>query len=347
MKINEIIRKNRREQKLTQEQVAEYLGVSTPAVNKWEKGISYPDITILPSLARLLKVDLNTLLCFNEDLSEIEVSHFTNELVAIIEAKGFEEGYKEAIIKIQEYPTCDMLIYRVALTLEGALFMFGANEDIVYKFEIEKLYERVAKSDNYEIRNQANSMLIARYMEKEEYEKAQSLIDTLPKSPVDKVQRQAQLYFKQGKLLDASELIEGRLMSMASEIQSILVFMMEIALQENKEDVAKHLADTSANTAKIYDLWEYNKYMAHLQLAIFKKDTDRCIELFQIMLSTIESKWDMNNSPLYKHIKPKKVEESCNKQLIKGLIVGIRSDESCSFLRTNDKFMKLLEIYDR
>lgn len=100
MKINQIIREKRKEQNLTQEQVAEYLGVSTPAVNKWEKGSSYPDITILPALARLLKVDLNTLLCFNEDLSEREVGNFTNELVEIIETKGFDEGYKKAIIKI-------------------------------------------------------------------------------------------------------------------------------------------------------------------------------------------------------------------------------------------------------
>ncbi len=62
MKINEIIKERRIDQGLTQEQVAESLGVSTPAVNKWEKGISYPDITILPALARLLRVDLNTLL---------------------------------------------------------------------------------------------------------------------------------------------------------------------------------------------------------------------------------------------------------------------------------------------
>lgn len=58
MKINEIIKVKRQELQLTQEKVAEYLGVSTPAVNKWEKGISYPDITLLPALARLLKTDL-------------------------------------------------------------------------------------------------------------------------------------------------------------------------------------------------------------------------------------------------------------------------------------------------
>ena len=37
MRINQIIREKRKKLSLTQEQIAEYLGVSTPAVNKWEK----------------------------------------------------------------------------------------------------------------------------------------------------------------------------------------------------------------------------------------------------------------------------------------------------------------------
>ena len=40
MKINETIRQRRIERNLTQEQVANYLGVTAPAVNKWEKGVS-------------------------------------------------------------------------------------------------------------------------------------------------------------------------------------------------------------------------------------------------------------------------------------------------------------------
>lgn len=40
LKMNEIIKKRRKEMELTQEQVANYLGVTTPAVNKWERGVS-------------------------------------------------------------------------------------------------------------------------------------------------------------------------------------------------------------------------------------------------------------------------------------------------------------------
>ena len=40
MKLNETIRRLRRAKALTQEQVAQALGVSGPAVNKWERGVS-------------------------------------------------------------------------------------------------------------------------------------------------------------------------------------------------------------------------------------------------------------------------------------------------------------------
>ena len=48
MRIGEQIKNYRKTAGLTQEQVANYLGVSTPAVNKWEKGNTYPDISLLP-----------------------------------------------------------------------------------------------------------------------------------------------------------------------------------------------------------------------------------------------------------------------------------------------------------
>ena len=80
MKINEIIREKRKELSLTQEQIAVFLGVSAPAVNKWEKGAAYPDITLLPALARLLKTDLNTLMSFHEDLTDIEIENFVDDV---------------------------------------------------------------------------------------------------------------------------------------------------------------------------------------------------------------------------------------------------------------------------
>lgn len=74
MKMNEAIRYFRLQKNFTQEQVANRLGVTAPAVNKWEKGTSCPDITLLPALARLLGTDCNTLLCFKDELSNSEIA---------------------------------------------------------------------------------------------------------------------------------------------------------------------------------------------------------------------------------------------------------------------------------
>lgn len=63
MKISEVIKESRLKQGLTQEQLANYLMVSTPTVNKWEKAVSYPDITLLAPSARILKIDVKRFLC--------------------------------------------------------------------------------------------------------------------------------------------------------------------------------------------------------------------------------------------------------------------------------------------
>ena len=54
MQIGEKIKNYRKTAGLTQERVADYLDVSTPAVNKWEKGKSYPDLQILVSMSNQL-----------------------------------------------------------------------------------------------------------------------------------------------------------------------------------------------------------------------------------------------------------------------------------------------------
>lgn len=52
----------RKEQRLTQEELARAVGVSAQAVSKWENGQSYPDIEILPILTDILETNIDSLL---------------------------------------------------------------------------------------------------------------------------------------------------------------------------------------------------------------------------------------------------------------------------------------------
>lgn len=57
--------KYRKEKGMTQETLAEKLGVSSQAVSKWENDVSCPDISLLPQLSRVLGVTTDELLTGN------------------------------------------------------------------------------------------------------------------------------------------------------------------------------------------------------------------------------------------------------------------------------------------
>ena len=60
--LGEVLKQHRLECKMTQEFVAESLGVSRQAVSKWESGISDPSTTNLMALAKLFNVNAEELL---------------------------------------------------------------------------------------------------------------------------------------------------------------------------------------------------------------------------------------------------------------------------------------------
>ena len=185
MKIHQIIREKRKALSLTQEQIANSLGVSTPAVNKWEKGITYPDITLLPPLARLLKTDLNTLLSFQDDLSDAEIVSFVNEVDRTVREKDYDTAFKLGMDKIQEYPACEGLTYSVILYLNGALLLYGVPEPERYEETFMKFYERLSTSETTEIRETVISMLISYHRKIKNYSKAEELINIYPSTFVD------------------------------------------------------------------------------------------------------------------------------------------------------------------
>ena len=56
------IAEKRKERNLSQRELAEYLHITDKAVSKWERGISFPDISILIPLSEVLNVSLYDLL---------------------------------------------------------------------------------------------------------------------------------------------------------------------------------------------------------------------------------------------------------------------------------------------
>lgn len=346
MKINETIRVKRKELELTQEQVAARLGVSASAVYKWEKGASYPDITLLPALARLLGVDINTLLSFQEELTPEEIGRFCNELVQVIREKGIEAGFQMAMDQIQAYPTSGLLLLNAAGTLDGALILFAPDRKAQYAPGIEALYRRAALSETAQIRDQANFMLISRLMEREDFTQAQALLDGLPDAAAfDKITMQANLLRKQGKRSEAAALLEKKLLGAANDCYTALMCLMEIALEERDNALADTFAGAAEQTVRLYDLWEYSAYAAPFQLAVARQDAERCIALLQRMLPALKKPWQLKDSPLYSRVREKAGSGRLPEQLLESILKALETDEELCFLRGNPAFEEVLECY--
>lgn len=340
MKINQIIREKRKELSLTQEQIADFLGVSTPAVNKWEKGSTYPDITLLPALARLLKTDLNTLLSFREDLTDIEIEKFVDEIDRTVQEQDYDTAFQKAILKIQEYPTCDRLIYVVILYLEGALTLYKVSAVEQYREIYETFYQRLAASEIPEIRDAAIGMLISYARNRGDFSKAEELINSLPCSTIDKEEQSAILYQRQERYQEAEKIWEHRVMKSVTEIQTALINMLDIALQEKREKDADFFADVYEAITRQFCFPEWMRYNAHLQLALVKKDKQGSMAILQKMLPAMKKEWNAKDCPLYRESGSGSIWFSS--KLVKVMIDELANDEEYTFLRDSSEFEKLI-----
>lgn len=341
MKINQIIREKRKELSLTQEQIADFLGVSAPAVNKWEKGSTYPDITLLPALARLLKTDLNTLMSFNDDLTDIEIENFVNEVNKTVQEQGYDTAFQKAISKIHEYPTCEKLIYSVILYLEGVLALYNVSEIKKYRETYETFYQRLATSEIPEIRDTATSMLISYARNRGDFSKAEELINSLPFSAIDKEEQLAILYQRQERYQDAEKIWEHRVLKGVTEIQTALANMLEIALQEKRENDAGFFADLYETVTRQFCFPEWICYNAHLQLALVKKDQGRSLSILQKMLPAMKKEWNTQDYQLY-HNTNGRVSAFFSGKLTKTITDELLNNEEYAFLRDGSEFEELM-----
>ncbi len=342
MQIHEIIKEKRLMKHYTQEMLANYLGVSTSAVNKWENGISYPDITLLPVIARVLDTDLNTLLSFKDDMTMEEIGIFLNFLSDKLDQEGLDAVYTCAMDKIKEFPTCDSLIFNVALFLDGAISMSYSNE---YDFTIiEPLYKRLLQSNDLNIQNHSKRILIQRYIQKQEYKQAEELLNSLSDlQPIDKKQLQIQLYIAQGNLTKAVELEEVQIYQTVEKLQNMLHTLMEIAIKDGRNEDALTIANISSASSKIFDLWEYNSYLNQFLYYVAIKDEDNSIRFLQSLLKAIKQPWKPNQSVLYKNMITKELDSQFSKKLTNSLLKALQNDNEVEFLKENPLFQELLQ----
>lgn len=169
--LQENLKKYRLQKNLTQEDVAEYLRITPQSVSKWERGESYPDITLLPALANILETSIDLLIGMDVIRSAETEYNIHKKAVECQRKEDYtsaEKIYREALLI---YPNKPGMI----LGLASALALKGDTDEAI------DLIERgLPISVNEKQKSTMRATLCFLYKKAGFQDKAQKLASELP-----------------------------------------------------------------------------------------------------------------------------------------------------------------------
>lgn len=170
-----IFMNNRKKLNVTQEDIARFMGVSRAAVSKWEKGQSYPDISILPKLATYFNVSIDELLGYKPQLTNERIMNMYEELARRFSKEPFEEVDRTIELLIEEYYSCFPFLLKMAQLYVNYFNKADDKEQVTKK--IQGLCIRVKEfSGDYKLTNEANLLEALTYILKGEPQQVLELL---------------------------------------------------------------------------------------------------------------------------------------------------------------------------
>ncbi|MBQ8547901.1 MAG: helix-turn-helix domain-containing protein, partial [Lachnospiraceae bacterium] len=201
MKIGTKIKELRKQRGITQEQLANSIGISFQAVSKWENNLALPDISLAPILASYFGVSM-------DDLFDFHLTELEQKVDAICkEAYQYRESDPEksrAILEegLKTYPDNDII-------LNNLLYVINYTEKPDETIAIaSKLSETTRESD---VKYDALRFLAYAYKAKGDIDSAKAALEQIP-----------EIYFT--KLTEIAYLLEGKEKLEAAEKQKWISF---------------------------------------------------------------------------------------------------------------------------
>ena len=100
----ENLKKLRKSRNLTQETLAEFLGMSFQSISKWERGETYPDITMLPTIASFFGVSVDSLLGTDMIEKEKRISEYCEEYSRLWSEGKISDARDRLKTAVTEFP---------------------------------------------------------------------------------------------------------------------------------------------------------------------------------------------------------------------------------------------------
>jgi len=172
--LGENIRNLRISKGITQEKFGYEMGVSAQAVSRWENGATYPDITMLPTIADYFDVTLDMLMGRGKELERKERNDFFQSIYQMQDHAQIAEAYT---VMLRKYPNDVYLLHGKACFLYS---QFKKSQDLTVAKEIISLCNKIICTNKPDMQCGANALLVRVYSRTGEIEKAKTIVNALP-----------------------------------------------------------------------------------------------------------------------------------------------------------------------
>ena len=342
MQIGDVIKKYRKEMNLTQEEMAKRLGVTAPAVNKWENGNSFPDITLLVPIARLLNINMDTLLSFQENLSDEEINRLVEETKSRLKTEAYAEVFDWAKKKIKTYPNSKQLILWMAQVLGAYLEMKDVADAEKYEEKIKDYYVRALESDDGDIKNEAAEALFYYYFNRKEYEAAEQYLSYFSKENPERKRKQAMIYGRTNRKEEAYKAYEELLFLGYQSLSQTFQYLFALAMEENNLEKAQLLAKKQELLAEVFDMGDYLQASGKLELATIKKDVEETLQIVTKMASGLKEITAFRKSALFEHMTFRNVSEELQEEMKEHFMELLHDEETFSYMKGNAQWEELI-----
>lgn len=341
MEMGAIITEYRKSKGLTQEELANRLGVTAPTVNKWERGHSLPDIMLLAPLARALEISLDTLLAFESEMTTEEVDQRIREGDERFRQDAYEDAFGWCESQMNQYPNCDALIWQMAVLMDS----WRLKKDIRQEQGIEKkiidYYHRALLSKNEAIRSGAAQSLFDWYIREEDYEEAENYLAYFSTDSPERKYKQGLIYSKTGRMDEAYKEYEEIIFKGYQEIHKALNGIYVLNMKQGNREKGQYILGKQQVLAHDFEMGRYHEIANELDFVVEAKDVERTIDIMEEMLAELDTVADFSKSRIYEHMTFRDIRPEFLAQMKEDLIQAFTGPETYGYMKENKRWQAL------
>lgn len=345
LKIGEKIAWLRRKKGMTQEQLAAALGVSAPAVSKWETDSSYPDIMLLCPLARVLGTDVDSLLSFEKELSEEQLSACMTEIIEMARGGHQAEAENKLNCLLREYSSNIPLKFNAtaALTLFEMAQEGSTEEDRErWKKKKKELCQAVRESGNPTWYLPAVSMLVSLELADGELDRAEALLKENSTVEGELTSLWVQLYLRKGEREKALETAQRQLYNLVGKVQTCLMSMLGKELATDPERT-EEICDVLRKLSKIFRVGGSMEAGLFAEVYLRQGQREKALEYLEELTDRLTRPMDPPNPLLFEPaIAPVPEKLEITRELRMAILHGLETDEVMEPLREEMRFQALV-----